>query len=80
VLPQAIKNMIPAILNQFIISLKDTSILTVIGVRELTQSGQIIIASTYRSFEIWTMIGFLYFVLIYLLSTAFRTIEVKLHV
>ena len=80
VLPQAIKNMIPAILNQFIISLKDTSILTVIGVRELTQSGQIIIASTYRSFEIWTMIGFLYFILIYLLSTAFRTIEVKLHV
>jgi polar amino acid transport system permease protein/polar amino acid transport system substrate-binding protein len=50
VLPQAFRNMIPAILNQFIISLKDTSILTVIGVRELTQSGQIVIAATYRSF------------------------------
>lgn len=78
VLPQAFRNMIPAILNQFIISLKDTSILTVIGVRELTQSGQIIIAATYRSFEIWTMIGLLYFILIYLLSTVFRKIEVKL--
>jgi polar amino acid transport system permease protein/polar amino acid transport system substrate-binding protein len=78
VLPQAFRNMIPAILNQFIISLKDTSILTVIGVRELTQSGQIIIASTYRSFEIWTMIGLLYFILIYMLTTVFRRIEVKL--
>lgn len=78
VLPQAFRNMIPAILNQFIISLKDTSILTVIGVRELTQSGQIIIAATYRSFEIWTMIGFLYFILIFILTTVFRKIEVKL--
>jgi polar amino acid transport system permease protein/polar amino acid transport system substrate-binding protein len=80
VLPQAFKNMIPSILNQFIISLKDTSILTVIGVRELTQSGQIIIASTYRSFEIWTMVGVMYFLLIFTLSTVFRKIEVKLHV
>lgn len=80
VLPQAFKNMIPSILNQFIISLKDTSILTVIGVRELTQSGQIIIASTYRSFEIWTMVGVMYFLLIFTLSTIFRKIEVKLHV
>lgn len=80
ILPQAFKNMIPSILNQFIISLKDTSILTVIGVRELTQSGQIIIASTYKSFEIWTMVGVLYFLLIYSLSTIFRKIEVKLNV
>lgn len=80
VLPQAFKNMIPSILNQFIISLKDTSILTVIGVRELTQSGQIIIASTYKSFEIWTMVGILYFILIFTLSTIFRKVEVKLNV
>lgn len=80
ILPQAFKNMIPSILNQFIISLKDTSILTVIGVRELTQSGQIIIASTYKSFEVWTMIGVLYFILIFTLSTIFRKVEVKLNV
>lgn len=78
ILPQAFKNMIPAILNQFIISLKDTSILTVIGVRELTQSGQIIIASTFRSFEIWTMVAVLYFIVIMGLSTAFRKIEGRL--
>lgn len=80
ILPQAFKNMIPSILNQFIISLKDTSILTVIGVAELTQSGQVIIGRTYKSFEIWTMVGILYFILIYLLSTVFRKIEVKLNV
>ncbi|CAM4092195.1 amino acid ABC transporter permease [Vibrio neonatus] len=79
VLPQAFRHMIPAILNQFIISLKDTSILTVIGVSELTQSGQIIISSTYRSFEVWTMVGILYFVLIYILSTIFRQIEARLN-
>lgn len=78
IIPQAFRNMIPAILNQFIISLKDTSILTVIGVGELTQSGQIIIASTYRSFEIWTMIGVLYFIMIYTLTIIFRQIEVNL--
>lgn len=80
ILPQAFKNMIPSILNQFIISLKDTSILTVIGVRELTQSGQIVIASTYRSFEVWTMVGIMYFILIFSLSTIFRKVEVKLNV
>jgi len=80
ILPQAFKNMIPSILNQFIISLKETSILTVIGVRELTQSGQIVIASTYRSFEIWTMVGIMYFILIFSLSTIFRKVEVKLNV
>ena len=80
ILPQAFKNMIPSILNQFMISLKDTSILTVIGVAELTQSGQVIIGRTYKSFEIWTMVGVLYFILIYLLSTIFRKIEVKLNV
>ncbi|OBT09417.1 amino acid ABC transporter permease [Vibrio sp. UCD-FRSSP16_10] len=78
VLPQAFRNMIPAILNQFIISLKDTSILTVIGVNELTQSGQIIISSTYRSFEVWTMVGIMYFILIFILTTIFRRIEARM--
>lgn len=80
ILPQAFKNMIPAILNQFIISLKDTAILTVIGVRELTQTGQIIIASNFRAFEIWSMIGILYFIMIMGLSTVFRRMERRLQV
>jgi glutamine transport system permease protein len=80
ILPQAFRKMIPAILNQFIISLKDTSILTVIGVGELTQSGQIVIATTFRAFEIWTMIAILYFVVIFTLSLLFREIERKISI
>lgn len=60
ILPQAIRNMIPAIINQFIIAIKDTSLLSVIGIRELTQSGEIIIATNYKAFEIWGMVGLLY--------------------
>ena len=75
ILPQAIRKMIPAIINQFIISLKDTSILSVIGIRELTQSGEIIIASNYRAFEIWGMVALIYFVIIMILTKVTRRIE-----
>jgi glutamine transport system permease protein len=75
VLPQAIRRMIPAILNQFIISLKDTSILSVIGITELVQSGEIIIASTFRAFDIWLIIGIMYLIIITLLSTLSRKLE-----
>lgn len=75
VLPQVIQKMIPAIINQFIISLKDTSILSVIGIKELTQSGEIIIASTYKAFQVWAMVGFMYLVMILILSYVSRWIE-----
>ncbi|MFC5702723.1 amino acid ABC transporter permease [Cohnella faecalis] len=75
IMPQAIQRMIPAILNQFVISLKDTSILSAIGIRELTQSGEIIIAGNYKSFEIWGMVGLMYFVVITMLSYVSRRIE-----
>ncbi len=45
ILPQAIRNMTPALINQCIITLKDTSILSVIGIQELTQTGKLIIAN-----------------------------------
>lgn len=80
ILPQAVRKMIPAFINQFIISLKDTSILSVIGIRELTQSGEIIIASTFKSLETWGMIGLMYFVIIMLLSYASRMLERRLAV
>lgn len=64
ILPQAIKIMIPSILNQFIVTLKDTSILTVISVRELTESGKIIIARNYRSLEMYAIVAIMYFVII----------------
>ncbi len=75
VLPQAIRMMIPALINQYIITLKDTSIISVIGVRELTQSGKLIIASNFRSAEIWFTVGFMYYVTVYILSKIGRLIE-----
>jgi glutamine transport system permease protein len=78
ILPQAIRKMIPAFINQFIISLKDTSLLSVIGIRELTQSGEIIIASNYRSFETWSFIAIFYFVIIMALTYTTRAMERRL--
>lgn len=80
ILPQAVRKMIPAFINQFIISLKDTSLLTVIGIKELTQSGEIIVAATYKAFEIWTIVGIFYLVIITVISYTSRYIERRLAV
>ena len=80
VLPQAIKNMIPAILNQFIISLKDTSILTVIGTPDLMNKGDIARQTNYKSFETMIIIALMYYVIIKVVSITFNKIEEKLKV
>ncbi|MCT8975356.1 amino acid ABC transporter permease [Clostridium sp. CX1] len=80
ILPQAVRKMVPAFINQFIISLKDTSLLSVIGIRELTQSGEIIIASNYRAFETWAFVAVFYFVIIMLLTYASRGVERRLKI
>ena len=80
IIPQAVKNMVPAFINQMIISLKDTSLLSVIGRGELTQRGQIVVAATYNSFEIYFIIGVMYFVLIKLISLLGDFVERKLKI
>ncbi|MBQ1876393.1 MAG: amino acid ABC transporter permease [Selenomonas sp.] len=78
VLPQAIKIMIPPIINQFITTLKDTSILSVISVRELTMNSQIIIARTYMPFEVYSFAALLYLVVIVGLSLLSKVVERRL--
>jgi His/Glu/Gln/Arg/opine family amino acid ABC transporter permease subunit len=75
IIPQAIRIVIPALVNQFIISLKDTSILSVIGIRELTQTGKLIIATTFESFKTWLIVALMYLVLIKVLSLISKRIE-----
>ena len=75
VLPQAVKIMIPSMINQFITTLKDTSILSVISIRELTQSGQIIIARTYLPFQIYAIVAVMYFIIIKLLTIMSQQVE-----
>ena len=75
ILPQAIKTMIPSIINQFIITLKDTSILSVIGFGELTNVGKTIAGNTFKSLEAWTIIGIVYMIVIITLSKVAKRIE-----
>ncbi len=78
VLPQAIRLMIPSFINQFIITLKDTSILSIIGINELTQSGKIIIARNLESFKMWLIVGVMYFVIIMILTQVSKRMERKI--
>ena len=77
VLPQAIRICLPSVVNQWCITIKDTSIICVIGLAELTRMGQQIIARTYRSFEVWLMVFVLYFIVIYALTIFARRMERK---
>ena len=77
ILPQAVRICIPSVVNQCCITIKDTSIICVIGLAELTRMGQTIIARTYRSLEVWIMVGVLYFLVIWLLTVLSRHIEKK---
>lgn len=78
ILPQAFKIMIPSFINQFVITLKDTSILSVIGLVELTQTGRIIIARTYQSGSMWLIIGLMYVILITALTKISNRLEKEL--
>lgn len=60
IVPQAFKRIIPPLGNEFIAMLKDSSLVSVIGFEELTRRGQLIIARTYGSLEIWMSVAVIY--------------------
>ena len=74
-IPQAIKTMIPSIINQFIITLKDTSILSVIGFPELTNVGKTIANNTFMVLQTWAVIAIFYMIVIITLSKIAKRIE-----
>lgn len=78
--PQAFKRMIPPLGNQFIISLKDTSLLTVIGVGELTRQGTIIVSTNFRAVEIYTMVALLYLIMTLSISFLLKFIERRMDI
>ena len=80
VLPQAFRRMLPTITNQSIISLKDTSLLSVIGIADLTQQGQIQASATFEAFKIWLAVGVIYFIIIYLLTLLANFVERRIQV
>nr|WP_281361035.1 amino acid ABC transporter permease [Sulfitobacter maritimus] len=75
--PQGFRRMIPALGNQGIISIKDTSLFAVIGVGELVRQGQIYIATTFRALEVYLMVALLYLAITLTLSLLLRLLERK---
>ncbi|MGT2756917.1 ABC transporter substrate-binding protein/permease [Streptococcus ovuberis] len=75
ILPQATKIMLPNFINQFVITLKDTTIISAIGLVELFQTGKIIIARNYQSFRMYAILAVLYLIIITLLTRLAKGLE-----
>ncbi|MBL9033859.1 MAG: glutamine ABC transporter permease GlnP [Rhodospirillaceae bacterium] len=78
--PVAFRRMIPPLGNQFIVSLKDTSLFIVIGVGELTRQGQEIMAANFRAVEIWTAVAVLYLIMTGTLTLILRITEKRMRI
>lgn len=78
VFPQALKRIIPPVTGQFVSLIKDSSLLSVISVRELTKASEIINATTYRTFEAYLPLAGLYLLLTYPLSYLTRQLEKRM--
>lgn len=78
VLPQAFTRIVPPLAGQFISTIKDSSIVSVISVSELTFQGMELMASTYLTFEIWITVALLYFSMTFTLSMLARRLETSL--
>jgi len=78
ILPQAIKNILPAIGNQFVYVLKMSSLVSIIGIGDLTRKANELVVSTYRPLEIYTFLIFEYLILILIVSFFVRKLEKNL--
>jgi polar amino acid transport system permease protein len=78
VFPQALKRIIPPVTGQFVSLIKDSSLLSVISVRELTKASEVINATTYKTFEAYLPLAGLYLLLTYPLSYLTRRLEQKM--
>ncbi|RSJ21138.1 ABC transporter substrate-binding protein/permease [Streptococcus intermedius] len=78
ILPQATKIMLPNFVNQFVIALKDTTIVSAIGLVELFQTGKIIIARNYQSFKMYAILAIFYLIIITLLTRLAKRLEKRI--
>lgn len=78
--PLAFRRMIPPLGNQWIVSIKDTSLFIVIGVGELTRQGQEIIAGNFRALEIWSAVALIYLLITGVLTIGLRMLERRLKI
>lgn len=78
--PVAFRRLIPPLGNQYILSLKDTSLFIVIGVGELTRQGQEVMAANFRAVEIWTAVAVIYLIIIGIMTLVLRLIEMRMRI
>jgi polar amino acid transport system permease protein len=75
ILPQAIRNVLPPLGNDFIAMLKDSSLVSVLGVQDITQLGKVYSASTFRFFETYNVVAYLYLIMTVGLALLLRGVE-----
>jgi arginine/lysine/histidine transport system permease protein len=75
IIPQAVKNVLPALGNEFVTVIKESSIVSVIGLTELTRTSDIIRGVTYLSFEPLIVVAVLYFIMTFTLSKCIGLLE-----
>jgi polar amino acid transport system permease protein len=78
-LPQAVRNVLPALGNEFIAMLKDSALVSVLGVQDITQLGKVYSASTFKFFETYSIVALLYLVMTLGLALFVRWVEQRLH-
>ena len=78
IFPQAFRRIIPAVTGQFVSLIKDSSLLSVISVRELTKASEVVNATTYKTFEAYLPLALMYLLLTYPLSHLAQALETKL--
>jgi polar amino acid transport system permease protein len=78
VLPQAVRNVLPALANEFVAIVKDSALVSVLGVQDITQLGKVYAASTFLFFETYNAVAFFYLVLTVSLSLLVRALERRL--
>ncbi|MGC8947988.1 MAG: amino acid ABC transporter permease [Thermoprotei archaeon] len=80
ILPQAVRYAIPALMNELVTLIKESSLVSVIGVAELTRKGEYIVATTFRAFEVYLLVALVYFIICYALVKISKIIEVKIKI
>jgi His/Glu/Gln/Arg/opine family amino acid ABC transporter permease subunit len=78
VMPQAIRNMIPSLVTQFIVLFKDTSLASIIGMMDLTKAAQTVSERELRPFEMYLFIAVIYWVFTYSMSRFANWLEVRM--
>lgn len=79
IIPQAIKNILPSLCNEFILLIKNTSIVSVIALHELTYTSNSVRANTFLAFEPLIVTAFIYFIITYILKKMVGILERRLH-